>query len=193
MGSTDDGIWYNKTSNTSIRVWFTASMAVNGFVFECSDVENETDIETMECTVNVNSELIDACRYALKLFEYSFIGNVPAISSFDVEDAMYCYMANYTWQITGDDSCLLDFVVRVTPEGNSSIDYAVSKSEWWSYVLFEGDIMDQKHCLSVAPRTAQGIGAFSSVRCVTFTGMLCRLITIMTHYNNVFIIIVSTH
>ncbi len=43
---------------------------------------------------------------------------------------MYCENVTFTWQIMGDDdTCLQDFAVEVTPDGNSSMDTIVPKTD----------------------------------------------------------------
>ncbi len=84
---------------------------------------------------------------------------------------MFCENVTFTWQIIGDDTCLQDFAVEVTPDGNSSMDTIVPKTDR-SISLSETAIGNQRHCITVSPRTAQGTGPVSPMRCVTFDGML---------------------
>ena len=51
-------VWYNKTSDTSVGVWFVADPSLHEFTFECRDVENESDIESLDCQIGINSKLL---------------------------------------------------------------------------------------------------------------------------------------
>ena len=164
-------VWYNKTSNMSIRVWFTADVALNGYRFECKDIENDTDIETSNCMIGVNGKII---KVSCSLLLFSFVtGALARPTQFRLDDTMYCDMANFTWGVMGDDTCLKDFVVQTMPASSSGYtEYVIEKDIYYYDDLTVIAINQTEYCVSVASRNYMRTSDFSAPLCVAFNGEL---------------------
>ncbi len=86
---------------------------------------------------------------------------------------MYCDMANFTWGVMGDKTCLKDFVVQTMPAGsNNSTQYVVQNDIHYYDDLTVIAINQTEYCVSVASRNYMRTSDFSGPLCVAFDGEL---------------------